>query len=426
MINLAARLTWEGGEDVYSGGKRDVATLYEYWLFFRLTDLLENLFSIDAMKPEDLIEETTDKLGLKLRQGKYLPLNGTFETESRKLHVQFSFNKTFSGEKTYPKGGSWTRSMRPDYTLSIWPDGINESEAEKQELIVHLHFDAKYKVKSLSTLFGQDDENLDDEKADQNKGTYKRADLLKMHSYRDAIRRTAGAYILYPGGDGKIDWRGFHEIVPGLGAFTLKPNRDNDGSQDLREFLKDVIQHFLNRTSQREKYSYQTYRTFKSQDDDNQVNEPLPEPIGENRDLIPDETYVLVGFYKSSEHLDWIQKNNLYNTRVSDKDDLLNLTRGETEARLLLIRTFNETKTNRLLSIKKKGPRILSKQDLIDKGYPSEPSQEYYLVYETEELEFPELEDSIWDVKKLDAYTSGPRSALPFSVTLSELIKAKV
>tara|TARA_R100001460_G_scaffold40041_1_gene75011 strand:- start:1511 stop:3784 length:2274 start_codon:yes stop_codon:yes gene_type:complete len=425
MINLAARLTWAGGQDVYSGGKRDVATLYEYWLFFKLTELLEDLFGINALAPKDLIEETNDKLGLKLRQGRHLPLDGTYETKNRILHVQFSFNKTFGGENSYPKGGSWTRSMRPDYTLSIWPEGISETVAEQQELIVHLHFDAKYKVESLTTLFGQNNEDLNIEKEEQNKGTYKRADLLKMHSYRDAIRRTAGAYILYPGGDGIKDWRGFHEIVPGLGAFTLKPNRQNNGSLELRAFLKDVIAHFQNRASQRESYSFQTYRTFKSSDD-NEVNELLPEPFGENRDLVPDETFVLVGFYKSEEHLDWIINHGLYNTRISDKNDRLNLRKEETEARFLLIRTHNETTTSRLFSIKRSGPIVLSKRDLIDKGYPSEPSKDYYLVYEIEKLQFDELRNKSFDVRLLSAYKKGRKSALPFSVSLSELMKAKV
>ncbi|HCT54610.1 MAG TPA: hypothetical protein DF712_19375, partial [Balneola sp.] len=105
---------------------------------------------------------------------RHLPLDGTYETKNRILHVQFSFNKTFGGENSYPKGGSWTRSMRPDYTLSIWPEGISETVAEQQELIVHLHFDAKYKVESLTTLFGQNNEDLNIEKEEQNKGTYKR------------------------------------------------------------------------------------------------------------------------------------------------------------------------------------------------------------------------------------------------------------
>lgn len=426
MINLAARLTWEGGENVYKGGKRDVATLYEYWLFFKLTGLLEGLFSIKAMTPEDLIEETKDKLGLKLRQGKYLPLSGTYETENRKLHVQFSFNKTFSGESKYPKAGSWTQSMRPDYTLSIWPDGIKEAEAEEQELIVHLHFDAKYKVDKLSSLFGSQDENLDEEKEEQDKGTYKRADLLKMHSYRDSIRRTAGAYILYPGGDGVKDWRGFHEIVPGLGAFTIKPNRDDDGSE-LRLFLKDVIQHFLNRTSQREKYSYQTYRTFKDkQDSDDQVNEYMPEPMGVNRGLIPDDTYVLVGFYRNKEHLEWIKKKSLYNARAGSSRGSLRLGRGEASAKFLLLHTDGELESDKLFQITEAGPKIFSKEDLIRKEYPRVPSQSYYLVYDVIENEFEEFNDSKWDIRKLKGHKKGRGSTLPFSATLAELMKSKV
>jgi hypothetical protein len=42
--------------------------------------------------------------------------------------------------------------MRPDYTLSFWPAEFSETEAEKQELIVHIHFDAKYKVQDLEYL----------------------------------------------------------------------------------------------------------------------------------------------------------------------------------------------------------------------------------------------------------------------------------
>lgn len=424
MINLAARLTWEGGEDVYKGGKRDVATLYEYWLFFKLADLIEDMFEIQALSPEDMIEETVDKLGLKLRQGRYLPISGTFISDTRKLHVQFSFNKTFSGENKYPSGGSWTRSMRPDYTLSIWPEGISETEAEKQELIVHLHFDAKYKVENLTSLFGKDDEDLNEEKSEQNKGTYKRADLLKMHSYRDSIRRTAGAYILYPGGDGVKDWRGFHEIVPGLGAFTLKPNRDNDGSSELRTFLKDVIQHFLNRTSQREKYSYQTYRTFKKRNDD-QVNEPLPEPIGENRDLIPDETHVLVGYYKNQNHFKWIEESGLYNARAGSRRGSLRLSRGETEARFILLHSDNELETDKLYKVSTIGPRIFSKSDLLQKGYPGQNDAKYYLVYEIENQELPELQGFKFNIRKLPGFQTGRGSALPFSVTLAELIKSR-
>ena len=34
-FDMAARLVWHGGDDVYGAGQRDVATLYEYWAFFK-------------------------------------------------------------------------------------------------------------------------------------------------------------------------------------------------------------------------------------------------------------------------------------------------------------------------------------------------------------------------------------------------------
>jgi len=424
-LNLAARLTWKGGEDVYEGGKKDVATLYEYWLFFKLCDLLNELFDIPGLKPEKFIEETSDKIGLKLKQGKQSDIVGKFKSENRDLKIKFSFNRTFKNTGDYPSKGSWTQPMRPDYTLTIWPD-MPEEEAEEQELITHIHFDAKYKVENLTELFGQQDEDLDKENEDQNKGTYKRADLLKMHSYRDAIRRTAGAYILYPGKDSSKPWRGFHEIVPGLGAFTMRPNKNDDGSAEIKSFLEDVINHFLDRTSQREKYSYQTYKTFKPKNDDNIVNEPLPEPMGENRDLIPDETFVLVGFYKDNEHYEWIINNGLYNARAGSRRGSLRLSRGETEAKFVLLHGRDELETGKLFLVKKQGPRILSKKDLLENDYPGDSDDKYYLVYDIQKNNLPELNNLKFDLRKLAKYQTGRASSLPFSVTLADLVKAKV
>jgi predicted component of viral defense system (DUF524 family) len=36
QYDLASKLIWKGGDDVYKAGKRDIAILYEYWLFFEL------------------------------------------------------------------------------------------------------------------------------------------------------------------------------------------------------------------------------------------------------------------------------------------------------------------------------------------------------------------------------------------------------
>jgi len=433
MFDLAAKLVWKGGDDIYKGGKKDIATLYEYWLFFKLLDLFKSVFDIEPKDISELIKETADGLNLQLKQGTHTALKGVFNTGTRKLNIRFNYNRSFSGQKDYPLSGSWTTTMRPDYTLSFWPYGIvdnddadnkkSEAEAEKQELIVHIHFDAKYKIANLTDLLNKESkEDIDIEKEDNRKGIYKNADLLKMHAYKDAIRRTGGAYVLYPG-ETSIKKKGFHEIIPGLGAFPVRPSKTDDGISELKNFILEVINHFVNRASQREKIAYRTFDVYKSKPQkEDEVNEALPETYGENRSLIPDDTFVLVGFYKK-ENLDWIVNHGLYNARADSKRGSLRLGPGEAGAKYLLLHSTGETKTGRLLKITETGPRVFSKQTLINKGYPSNPSQNYYLVYKVRELTDIELKNQVWDITKLDKYRKGRSSALPFSVTMSELMR---
>lgn len=392
-------------------------------MFFKLLEIVKEVFKIESVATEKLIEITSDGLGLKLKQGKFLPVKGIYLTDTRKLNIEFSYNKTFSGGNEYPAGGSWTRNLRPDYTLSIWPFGIEQEQAEQEELIVHIHFDAKYKVENLQGIFGKDD-NLETEKEEQKKGTYKRADLLKMHTYKDAIRRTAGAYVLYPGTEGKYTRTGFHELIPGLGAFSIRPSKINDGTEDLRKFLIEIVAHFMNRASQREKISLKTYETYKDEEP-NELNEPLPEPYGLNRNSIPDETFVLVGYYRDNEHYNWILNSRLYNARAEDDRGSLRLGPGEAGAKFLLLHTKTETQTSKLFKIIETGPRVFSKQTLINKEYPREPTQNYYLVYKVEKVTDKEFINQIWDVRELDKYKTGRGSPLPFSVTMTELMKVK-
>lgn len=43
-----------------------------------------------------------------------------------------------------------------------------------------------------------------------------------MHAYGNAIPRSHGDYVLYPGQEAK-ELRGFHELRPGLSAIALRP-----------------------------------------------------------------------------------------------------------------------------------------------------------------------------------------------------------
>lgn len=426
MFDLAAKLIWKGGDDIYSGGKKDIATLYEYWLFFKLLDLFQSIFEIEPNDTSDLIKETPDGLNLQIKQGKYTALRGVYDSGNRKLNIRFNYNRSFSGRKNYPDSGSWTTTLRPDYTLSFWPFGISETEAEKQELIVHVHFDAKYKIANLTDFLEQNTENdLDEEKAENRKGIYKNADLLKMHAYKDAIRRTGGAYVLYPG-DKSINQKGFHEIIPGLGAFPVKPSKTDSGIGELKAFILEIIEHFINRASQREKIAFRTFDIYKNPpESDNTVKEPLPEPYNTNRDLIPDDTFVLVGYYNSVEQYDWIQRTGLYNFRMGSGSGSLVLDKETVSSKYLLLHTSGDTDSGNLWKIVSRGPKVFSKDDLIRKGYPA-PSQDNYLVIQIEPVTDTEFENVSWDFRKLSNYSTGRASAFPFTSSLTELMKNKI
>jgi predicted component of viral defense system (DUF524 family) len=425
MFDLAAKLIWKGGDDIYSGGKKDIATLYEYWLFFKLLDLFQHTFEIEPKNISELIKETPDGLNLQIKQGKFTALNGIYDSGSRKLNIRFNYNRSFSGKKNYPDSGSWTTTLRPDYTLSFWPHGISETQAEKQELIVHVHFDAKYKIANLTDFMEQNIEiDLNEEKTENRKGIYKNADLLKMHAYKDAIRRTGGAYVLYPG-DKSINQKGFHEIIPGLGAFPVKPSKTDSGIGELKAFILEIIEHFINRASQREKIAYRTFDIYKNPpESDNVVKEPLPEPYNTNRDLIPDDTFVLVGYYNSQEQYDWIQRTGLYNFRMGSGAGSLVLDKETVSSKYLLLHTSGDTNSGDLWKIVSRGPKVYSKDYVVRKGYPS-PSQDHYLIIQIEPATDSEFENVSWNFRELSNYSTGRASAFPFTTSLSELMKNK-
>lgn len=263
-FRTAAELSWEGGADVFHAGQRDVASLYEYWLFFELLDwFCAKCRGGERPNVEELIDGLSDgSPTLRLKKGVELgPFIGTFAGQSRSLSVRFAYNRRFEATQERHESGSWTRRLHPDYTLSFWPAEFLEAEAERRELLVHVHLDAKYRVDNIEDLFGSEGTAADDE-AD---GTYNRQDLLKMHAYRDAIKRSQGAYVLYPGRSKRTDdFRGFHEILPGIGAFGIAPDSNGaaQGMESLEHFLDEVLAHLGNRTTAQERVSYHVSESY--------------------------------------------------------------------------------------------------------------------------------------------------------------------
>lgn len=439
QFDLVAKLIWKGGDDVYKAGKRDIAVLYEYWLFFVLYDLMKTKFKINDNNAtyKHLIEPTDDGLNVVVKSGKLTALEGTYKSEGRELHIKFSYNRTFDGGTKYgaKKAGSWTKALRPDYTLSIWPEEIkNEIKAEELERIVHIHFDSKYKVQQFTiktdveqdvidsdedlAIVNNNDEgkidSLEKEKRDERKGIYKNADLLKMHAYKDAIRRTGGAYVLYPGTEEHKEFVGFHELIPGLGAFAIRPKEGENGTNELGDFIDKIISHFNNMASQQRRHSNTIYEIHKD-DSPRIVNEPMPDYI------IPDETHVIVAYYKSKEHLAWIIKEMKYNGRIGNANGAMDLTPEFIGAKYLLLHNKKEQGSLIFKVNQKEGkkPTIVASTHKIFKNYPKS-SKPFYLVFNLLEKEKDFL-DRDYNIKLLKGY-SEDKEAFPFTCKLSDLI----
>ena len=437
MFESAAKLAWSGGEDVYDGGKRNVATLYEYWAFFKLLDIVSDVFDMEKKDLDQLIVRDKGRLELSLRQGKSMSFRGRYTPGdgSRELKVQFAYNKTFRFVDNIERQGSWTVDMRPDYTLSIWPWPYARIEdAEKIDAVVHIHFDAKYKIDRFLDIFGNTSNGVQGSEAadaalnrirdEEARGEYKRGDLLKMHSYNDAIRRTYGSYILYPG-DKDDPKRRYREIIPGIGAFKLRPGNDEpDGAGAIKTFIRKVAISLQNRLTQRERMSIYGYRVHKDMSAAlpmaaRSISLPVVNSRGEL--FVPADEPVLIGYFHAG-CLDWIKRNG-YNFRVGLKNGALGLGYEELKADYLLLHS-EAIITNLLFRIDKENPpRLVSRSDLIHLGYPKAPSGDEYLLLKLAEIKDGEpLFGMKCDISKLPQYAGGRVSSRPMTVTFHDLM----
>ena len=429
MFDLAAKMIWSGGNDVYEGGKRDIATLYEYWLFFTLYDLFKEKFGLHQLQANDedidnLFKLDKNGINLILKSGYNVALMGKCNFGSRTLNIKYSYNRSFGGGTKYDerKAGSWSTTLRPDYTITFWPADLKEKEAEKFEEIVHIHFDAKYKVSQFTVNTKVAEEDLNEEEEKERMGIYKNPDLLKMHAYRDAIRRTSGAYVLYPGTESK-EYNGFHEVVPGLGAFAVNPSDEVRGVKNISSFIDKVVDNLLNRSSQRERMSSQVYRIHEK-DNPHKLQEPFPEYIN-GKKLIPDETTVIIGYYKSQAHFNWILANKLYNFRTGTRKGSIEMNPENVGAKFLVLHGKGDNPTSKIFSLSPKGPRIFSKTDLESIGYPSSGG-DLYVVYEILKDMSEEFLQAKFDLRMIDGFLSSPTKFGPVTCKLKELFLSKV
>ncbi len=367
-FELAAKLSWQQSLDSHKAGIHDVATLYEYWAFVQLADVVARLVG-KAFDITPLIRIGQGGLTVGLKEGVETVLSGELVRFGRRLNVELCFNRTYSVDKTAT--GSWTRRMRPDYSLQI---SSNNDDGTQSEPVV-LHFDAKYRVEFFHELFELDSDISNSETTEYaaTPGGVLRDDLLKMHAYRDAIRRTAGAYVLYPGGDAELDRNSFtqyHELLPGLGAFVLRPSEvgSASGVGVLYKFIDDVFGHFATRLTDHERGRYWLNQIYGSSFDSKSPHLAI-EPIS--------DTKLLLGFVKGAHHWKWIRTRKSYNVRTHERSGGVREEALLLQCPLLLLYcpSTNETALAQLVG----APERVSAEAMAASSYPH-PRGDYLCI----------------------------------------------
>jgi predicted component of viral defense system (DUF524 family) len=200
---------------------KDTATLFEYWCFFLIKDILDKQFG----KPKHYYELVTgDPRNQKLVKGISLEYENGF---SFRFNHGYSHSDGLKSTDTsivgYQWGDSYSHTLYPDFSLHY------------QERILIL--DAKYKGEREG-FYGETGNGIIE--------SWKQEDIIKMHAYRDAIASAVGAFILYPGYK-TVFYPSFNatRCCQGVGAIALRPDLNAQPEESGRQLLRTLIQEFI-------------------------------------------------------------------------------------------------------------------------------------------------------------------------------------
>jgi predicted component of viral defense system (DUF524 family) len=175
---LTGKVVWEGFEELLKTPNKDLATLYEYWCFFQLLDAVAATLDAEVDPTQFIIEE---------RDTFRVTINQRGKSWGQVGQAIVYYNRYFR----HRQDESYSVTLHPDYTVEL-PDGRR------------FIFDAKYKYDNLGQ-FMSGDVGADEEQDEEERLIYKKGDLYKMHTYRDALEAQA-VFVLYPGNE----FRAYH------------------------------------------------------------------------------------------------------------------------------------------------------------------------------------------------------------------------
>jgi hypothetical protein len=369
VIQLSSQITWETARPVFAAGQKNVAYLFELWCMFQLIDSVREVCD-ESDAAARLFEVQGQEIKLRIASSSEAVFEGHVVRSGQRLKLSLFYNRSFAASG----GSSWTLRMRPDFSVRI---GF-EQVGPRIESEVWIHFDAKYRIDSVAALVGAEEDAISSEMTDEplrlderESRSARREDLLRMHAYKDAIARTEGSFVLYPGNDEKT-FQEYHELLPGLGAFPLAPSDLGVavGQSVLRRFIADVLTHLADQASQHDRYRYWREETFGLAPVSSSRYRPVPflkRP--------PADAYVLLGYVKSAAHLSWTVANGLYNLRADDRRGGVGLDSTELDVAHVLL--YGDSMSRAKLFEVRGGPRLVSSAELLASGYPAPRGRQY-------------------------------------------------
>ncbi|MDO5848514.1 MAG: DUF2357 domain-containing protein [Methanobrevibacter sp.] len=221
MLEFSFRMSWKQLSDNFQGHEKKIFELYEYWCYFKILEVLGSI-SGNNIYFEEIFQLSKDNWSISLKEGQKSLFKFDFEMDGKEIQLGYYYNLEFSRNSKFR---SYSLKFRPDYTFLVNVAGNS----------YFIHFDAKYKSKEEVNK-DYDDVNDFSWKIKE----FKKEDIYKMHTYKDAILRTDGAYILYPGDKCQI----FKETeleIPSVGALSLTPGNDEIEKNNLEIFIRKIL-----------------------------------------------------------------------------------------------------------------------------------------------------------------------------------------
>lgn len=400
LVESGARLEVECGETV-SISRRNVAELYEWWCFVRVARALAEACRSEL--PSGLFEADRTGLSLRLRRGAKSGLRFSATVDEVQLQAELFFNRSASFGKQ--SGQSWTASMRPDVSVRIWSvDGDFELGAEHW-----VHLDAKYRLKRIPDVRGV---IVDDEDRESD-AEHRADDLLKMHAYRDAIRGSAAAYVLFPGSVPSNLPLTADERLPAIGAIPLRPELVNVDAPALTELFRGILAHAANEASRHRRAEFWSRTAYREESG----SRGAPKRSGAWRP--PADTSVLVGWVRNAKHRDWIIGTQQYNVRADRRRGAVVLDDPLLGANLLVLGSTAPWWTGAPLVFGRVGSwSIRTADELFATGYP-EPRGQVYLCCDLEMIDY----QPDWIGRAIASAWGGRATRAPFGVSWADLAR---